>query len=130
DSHAEKSPNDGIHVFVHGLVPINDKGKHAGRKIALPGMRHPKAAIEMYSEGRFFTITGNHLPNTPTTIEDRQEQLLAIHARIYTPQQKQQKHTSTNTPPALSLSDNELINKAANARNGNGSKFAALWRGD
>ncbi len=127
NSYAELSPGqEGIHVLVFGLVPLNEKGKHAGSKKGLPGMRHPKAAIEMYSEGRFFTITGNHLPGTPETIEERQEQLLALHARFNPP--KQQKVTQAQSPKPLSHTDNELLDIAMNAKNGR--KFTALWQGD
>lgn len=128
-SYAEISiSEEGIHIFVFGLVPLNEKGKHAGRKKGLPGMRHPKAAIEMYSEGRFFTVSEKHLPGTPSAIEDRQEQLTAIHARFYAPKQQEGKHASRRAADALSLSDNELLDIAHRAKNG--AKFSALWRGD
>jgi len=53
-SYAEASPSGtGIHQIVQGTV-------HAG---------HKYGCLEMYSEGRFFTFTGNRLLSHPTTIE-------------------------------------------------------------
>ena len=39
--------------------------------------------VEMYDSARFFTMTGNHLPGTPPTIEDRQAELEALHWEIF-----------------------------------------------
>ncbi len=76
-SYSEKSPNDeGIHVLVRGALP----GK--GTRRLLPGQRHPEAAIEMYCEKRYFTVTGKHLAGTPQTLEARQEALNAIYTTI------------------------------------------------
>ena len=54
-SYAEISPSGtGIHILVRG----NLQG-HKGTRRLMPDKRHKEAAIELYSEGRFFTITGN-----------------------------------------------------------------------
>jgi primase-polymerase (primpol)-like protein len=69
-SYTEVSPSGtGVKIIVRGKLP-------AGK-----GTR--KANIEMYSVGRYFTVTGMHLPGTPTTIEDRQEALLRLHERVF-----------------------------------------------
>jgi len=34
----------------------------------------------MYDRARYFTVTGQHLPNTPSTIELRESELRALHA--------------------------------------------------
>ena len=49
----------------------------------LPEGRRRTGRLEMYSETRFFAITGNWLPGTPKTVEPRQSQLLQLHARIF-----------------------------------------------
>src|SRR5271157_4176033 len=56
DSYTEVSPSGaGLHVILKGCLPEDVKGK----KKNLTGEGYqPKAAIEMYSEGRFFTFTG------------------------------------------------------------------------
>ena len=61
-SYAEYSPGNGVHCFVRGALPTGGMR----RKIA---GAHPEAALEMYSSGRYFTITGRQVPGTSSTIE-------------------------------------------------------------
>ena len=42
-----------------------------------------KGKVEMYVDGRFLTLTGQHVQGTPATIEDRAEELRRIHSRIF-----------------------------------------------
>jgi putative DNA primase/helicase len=55
-SYSEISPSgQGIHIVMRGSLP-------QGRRKALKGDGYrPNAAIEMYSSGRFFTVTGDRL---------------------------------------------------------------------
>jgi hypothetical protein len=78
DSYAELSPSgEGIHVWVRaGEVGPRRVGSIDGHK------------IEMYPHGRFFTVTGHRLVGTPATINDRQEQLAALYARVFAPTEK------------------------------------------
>jgi len=115
-SYTEISPSGrGLHILVKGTLP--------------PGSRR-KGKTEMYDRGRYFTVTGNHLEGTPTTIEDRQEELEALHREIFGPQAPQHPQAATTRPtPTLDVSDRELIDLARHAANGN--KFIALYdRGD
>lgn len=138
-SFAERSPNDGVHIFPRGVLPetlgSNGKLERRGRKIKLPGKRHPEAAIEMYCQGRFFTITGNHFAGTPDHIEDRQEAIIELYNTITQieqkplPPKKQQSPVREAAPAGPDdLTDDALIKKAMEAKNGH--RFAALWRGD
>jgi hypothetical protein len=69
DSYTEASPSrTGVHLIARGTLPVG------GRK---------KDKIEMYSEGRFFTVTGEHLGGTPTTIGERTAELAALHAEVF-----------------------------------------------
>ena len=97
DSYAEYSPNDGIHVFLRGTIP-------AGVRRRLSCTRHPQAALELYCTGRYFTMTGRHVPGTPTVIRDVTDEVQQI------------------------VADLALIEQAASAANG--TKFRALWQGD
>ena len=66
-SYAELSPSrTGVHIIVRGSLPT--------------GLKRPE--IEMYSRGRFFTITGEHLPGSPMTIEDCQPELYALYEEL------------------------------------------------
>jgi len=64
-SYTEYSPSkSGVHILTQATL------EGAGRKIG---------TVEMYAEGRFFTLTTNHVPGTPRTIEDRQEQQTSLY---------------------------------------------------
>lgn len=132
-SYCELSPSGtGIHGITRALLPEkpDKEGKttRPGKKVRIPDRNHPDAATEMYCEGRFFTMTGNHLAGTPTTIEDRQKEVTALFQELLqlsnSPTQQTQK--APNYP--IDLSDHELIEKACNSSNG--AKFSELWRGD
>lgn len=126
NSYTEISPSGtGLHILVKGKLPTGGRKKEVQKELnAKDGI---KRVFETYDVGRYFTMTGAHIPGTPATIQDRQAELTALHTEIFGKPQAQQK----NTPPAaaLDLSDQELIDKARNATNG--SKFIALYdRGD
>ena len=116
-SYTEVSPSgQGIHVLIKGNLP--------------PGPRR-KGQVEMYSQGRYFTMTGLYLEGTPATIEGRQQELEALHTKIFGQAPPQGPDPATKDPgPSLpiDLSDEELIDKAHRAANG--EKFGRLWRGD
>jgi phage/plasmid-associated DNA primase len=112
DSYSEASPTEtGVHIIAEGELPAGDRKK--GR-------------VEMYTEGRYFTITGRHFADTPPTIEARQEAITAVHAaHVARPQ--------TPPPPRrmaalLDLEDIDLLSRAKQAQNG--AKFAELWAGE
>lgn len=112
-SYCEVTPSQaGVRIWVKATLPVT------GRK---------KGNVEMYSTGRFFTVTGQHLQGTPLEINERQEELTKFHAEVFgTPG-----HPLSNTPPCgppPSLSDAELIGKAQSA--GNGARFSQLWSGN
>ncbi len=109
DSYTEVSPSGrGVHIKLHGTLP--------------PGRRR-KGTIEMYCEGRYFTVTGRHLDGTPRTIEERTPQLTALHARLFS-------RNGPREPKASTITDDDaaLLTKARSAHNGD--KFSRLWAGD
>jgi putative DNA primase/helicase len=59
-SYAERSPlGRGLHIIVKGTVPDGQGHRVPLKKTALwLDGAHPEAAVEMYSSGRFFTMTG------------------------------------------------------------------------
>jgi len=113
DSYTEISPSGtGIHVLVRGELP--------------PG-RNRKGKFEAYNAGRYFTITGRHLEGTPTTIENRQEQLRSVARRVLGAPESENGHR-TSEPVDIGLTEDEIVAKALSASNG--EKFARLWSGD
>lgn len=118
DSYTEISPSGtGLHVFIRGQIP-----EGARKKKACHG-----GAVEMYSSGRYFTVTGKHLSGTPLTVEDRADQLTGLHARVFPG--KGTGHIPNPAPPTVGkLSDEKILDLATRARNG--SRFTQLMRGD
>jgi putative DNA primase/helicase len=111
NSYTEYSPSgEGLHIILEGIPPAggNKKGNY-----------------ECYNHGRFFTVTGAHVADTPLTIESRQTELDEFHRDIFG--QQKPETLSMNTGSAL-LSDDEILAKARVAKNGD--KFNRLWSGN
>jgi primase-polymerase (primpol)-like protein len=112
DSYTELSPSGtGLHVLTHGSVP-------SGRR---------RAGVELYAEGRFFTVTGAHLAGTPWTIEARPAELAALHARLCGTTRAPVR-PGPRPPAPIDPDDGALLAQAQRARNG--AKFTRLWQGD
>ena len=74
DSYTEVSPSmTGVKIFLRGKLAAN--AKH--------NTEYATGSVEMYSEGRYFTVTGQHVEGTPAIIEDRQAELTAMYARVF-----------------------------------------------
>jgi len=115
-SYGEASPSGtGYHVLLAGKLPRGE-----GNQTPL----NCGGKIEVYNVDRFFTVTGNHLPGTPTTIQEWNKELKAFHAQVIA----KPKAKNSGPSPTLDLSDQELIEKALHAADG--AKFSRLWKGD
>lgn len=113
-TYTEVSPSGtGLRLFSRGTLPPK------GRK---------KGDIELYTSGRYLTITGCHLEGTPLTIEPRQAEITALHTRSFGTPDPQPPSAPETTGASGTLSDDALIEKALSARNS--GKFAQLWAGD
>ncbi|MGA2106816.1 MAG: AAA family ATPase [Syntrophorhabdales bacterium] len=126
DSYTELSPSEtGFHIFVKGKLPDGAfvKGK-------LPGGDGHEGKIEMYDEGRYFTLTGKHLEGTPAGILERTAQLAAIRAQ-YLGQDERPKAPEKPAAP-VNASDPELLFLMATAKNGMQIQklFNGNWQGD
>lgn len=109
NSYSEISPSGkGLHVIVKGRVPT-------GRR---------KGFVEIYSLGRFFTMTGNIYNSQP--IANRQPELDTLWAQL----SEGKPSTLSALPSAIHSDelDQSIIDRAFNAENG--VKFWALWSGD
>lgn len=106
-SYTEISPSGtGMHVITKAYIP-------RGRK------QHP---IEVYSNQRFMTMTGNVHWNLP--IEYRQHEVETLVSKLPEPVTLNL-HYDGSSPPTGT--DREVWNRAASAVNG--EKFMALWNG-
>jgi hypothetical protein len=119
DSYTEISPSGtGVHILL---------------RATLPDGRNRKGLVEIYSHGRYFTVTGKHLEGTPRTIENRQEQILALRRRVLgepanTNGPQAARSVASGELPGHDLPDQEIVMKAAAAENG--EKFRQLWAGE
>jgi len=125
DSYTEVSPSGtGYHVLIKGNLPDG---------------RNRRGSVELYDTARFFTVTGDHVGRTPTRVARRQDALDAIHReyvqnieRDTTPESRQRGdadgQSATNEADDVDLEDEELLEKARNASNG--EKFERLWNGN
>jgi putative DNA primase/helicase len=111
DTYQEVSQSEhGIHIIVRGHVPHGRRTDN----------------IEMYSEGRYFALTGNRLPNAPASVVEYQNALDNLYHSLDPkpapkPLEMRQGHFYNVLP------DERVIEKAMRAKNG--AQFAALWAG-
>jgi len=114
-SYTEVTPSQtGLHILCEGSLP--------------PGGRR-KGAVEMYSEGRFFTLTGWHVDGTPATIELRHKPLEDVWAQLFGPkgdQPSEDTGTAASAPTPM-MPDSIVIMKLSRAKNS--EKFIALMEG-
>ena len=114
DSYTEVSPSgSGVHVITQGEKP---DGKHRS------------GDIELYDRDRYFTVTGQHLDMTPATVNARSEELAAVHDAYLADDSPEPSDPPAATEGDAVLTDAEIIERAANAENGD--KFRRLWMGD
>lgn len=109
-SYAEISKSgNGIHIICKGTLPEGNRRK---------------GGVEMYSEGRYFIMTGNVYNPQYTEIVDCTESIKILHSK-YLPATTPK--VERRAVSAVSLDDAEIIDKARAARNG--SLFSMLYSG-
>ncbi|MGB9966245.1 hypothetical protein [Halobacterium hubeiense] len=127
DSYTEVSPSGtGFHVLITGTLPDG---------------RNRRGSVELYDTARFFTVTGDHVNETPTHVARRQDALTAIHREYVqnterdTASESEQRESAGDQSASggaadadVDLEDEDLLEKARNASNG--EKFEQLWNGN
>jgi primase-polymerase (primpol)-like protein len=129
-SFTEVSPSGtGFHVIIEGDIP---------------GDRSRKGSVEMYETARFFTMTGDRVEATPAKVQERQAALAEVYDEYLAPEPEADQSPQsdgthgrdgaggprserTKEGGEVDLSDEELLERAQNASNG--EKFQRLWRG-
>jgi len=114
-SYTEVSPSgEGLHVYVLGSLP--------------PGRRR-HGPVEMYDQGRYFTVTGQRLDELPPDIQKPVLPLAELHAKLLpVPPASPIADNGHPTAGAPDLDDFALLLRAQQAANG--AKFRALWAGE
>ena len=114
DSYTELSPSGrGLHIIIRGT---------------LPGKGRRKGPMEMYSEGRYFTMTGASVDGESAVIAERNDTLQAVYHEIFAEGDRKLPSRQAQITRSNSESDDDLIKKAIGAKNG--AKFQLLWQGD
>lgn len=84
----------------------------------LPPGRRRKGQIEMYCEGRYFTVTGRAVHDPPPAVASRTHELAALHANVFGQEPKAKPRQTGDAPD-----DQKIIDKVQ-------AKAPQLWRGD
>jgi putative DNA primase/helicase len=98
DTYTEVSPSGkGVKMFVRGEVP---------------GEQNRQGNIEMYSQERFFTVTGQHLPHTPVVIKARGRVLTSLYRELFAESSMGNgSEGAASKPISPPLDDEEVLNK-------------------
>ena len=124
DTYAETSPSGtGVRIVCVGKLP---EGR---RKIGGKGNGCPDG-VEMYSQTHYLTLTGQKLPNAPSSVNERTAALTRPHATVFgLPTSKPASMASGHAHVvATELGDVELIEKAIRSKGR--ERFRQLWAGD
>lgn len=142
-SYSEVSPSEtGVHILVKGSLPEGVDGK---KKLLKGDGYQPDTAVEIYSSGRYFTVTGNRLDQYPATVEHRQDELLSLYSEVFGTAEPDTHQTTRNaqdeaqdkptgearestTPPAGNLPDEVVIARMLGSANA--TAIEALLNGD
>ena len=117
NSYTEVTPSgEGLRVFVLGALPNGVVGRKKGN-------------VELYCAKRFLTVTGQHVPKTPVTIEPRSSSIAMLYARYFDePDERRPVVADYTRKDAKPLTDDEVVQVASRAHNG--GKFRDLWNGN
>jgi primase-polymerase (primpol)-like protein len=119
-TYTERSPSGtGVKMFLRGRKPA---GLTQCTSRAIEGI----SRVEIYDHGRFFTVTSMALPGGPGSLEQRQDQLRGLCARLCP--EKAKRRAGPAPEGGFSRDDQALIEKAKAAVNGD--KFSRLFAGD
>ena len=109
-------------------------GLHVISRASKPRARCKTGNFEMYCFDRFFTVTGNHFPSSPTTIKSNQDAVDAVYYEVfgYDNSVLSEECTSPIRDNAVAndnsehrLKDSDVIRKATAAKNSD--KFTRLF---
>jgi putative DNA primase/helicase len=109
----------------YGEISQSGEGAHVIAKGDVPGPKNRKGRREIYDKDRFFVVTGNHIDDTPLTINEAPvDAVSAIYSEI------DSSSTEVESLDELKprITDIEVIEKCRNASNG--TLFDLLYNGD
>ena len=84
NSYSEISPSGkGIKIFLKAKNPVSIRKKDGKYQQGFDSKKSGILEIEIYYGYRFFTTTGHRLPDSPATIEDRNDELTEIFKELF-----------------------------------------------
>lgn len=117
NSYSEKSPSGrGIHIIAKAKLP------GSGTKKELPG--YPGTTVEIYDQGRYFTMTGNVLEGYDT-IQERQGDVDWLYTVLNPPKKAE---PTVKTFPKHNMTNDQILKKIRRSKQA--EKFNQLWTGD
>ena len=132
-TYAEVSPSGtGLRAFGLGFVP------DGGNRGDIDGA---EGHLEIYDSGRYLTVTGHAVEESPATVEQVHKEIDSIHAEHIRDDAETPKvgadggvqadspgsNPRGNTPGSVDLTDETLLERAKSAKNGD--DFEHLWNG-
>jgi hypothetical protein len=84
-------------------ISPSGRGVHMFVRAKLPGAGHRAGQIEIYSSGRYFTVTGESVPDTPDLIAERQELIDRLYSEGRTSLKNQPRTTKKPLAPTAML---------------------------
>ncbi len=123
---------DFVDEFVDSLKSYNEismsgTGIHIICKGTLPTGQRRKGNVEMYSQGRYFAMTGNIYNEEYCDIVECTEQIAPLHQK-YLGEQTQKFEYTQSSFEKVTLTDDEVFDKARQSKNG--ALFQLLYNGN
>lgn len=118
-----------VHVFMNATktyseISMSGKGIHIIGKAKIPGDRRRKGNVEMYTEGRFFAITGNFFGSNNEINEIPETQMSFLYKRyLDSGSLIQGNFKKSEWIEGNDLTVDEIIRTALNSRNGHRFKL-------
>lgn len=123
DDWAERTLNN---FKTYTEVSPSGTGYHIITKGYIPGENNRKGDVEVYEDGRFFTVTRDRIPNSPQSVNNCQNALRVLYEHHLADEEPQQRQSSAE-PVDIDIEDEEVIEKAKQSESGD--EFEELMRG-
>jgi putative DNA primase/helicase len=112
-AYIERSPGGkGIHIIFGFDGELPDRG------CVKDGQGREHCEVALYDHARYFDLTGITLPGSGTATEDATEAILAFYDKWFPPASTASNSEPAHTHFSLPLGDNEVLEKALGAKNG------------
>jgi AAA domain/NrS-1 polymerase HBD domain len=120
-TYAEVSPSGkGVKIIGRGKIP-----EGLGNRMGKDGIGRD---IEVYDSARFFTVTGEKLPDAPATVREMPEEF-GVFCRQFLPERRLSASNGVDAPGS-SLSDYEVIEHILGRDGERGDELHQMWAGE